>query len=156
MRNNIKKRQVDCPKLESFIPIIKERLETGASVIFSPHGVSMLPLIRQGKDNVELSPLPKIINRYDIILYQRRNGKYVLHRVVRIEGDQLLMMGDNQFVIERGITRENALALVTAVYRKNTRIKTSNLIYRIYSILWYKMRMVIMLFKRKSKFLKGL
>ena len=55
----------------------------GQSVRFSPRGVSMLPMLRQGRDSVVLSPAPKQLRKYDLPLYRRDDGSYVLHRVVK-------------------------------------------------------------------------
>ncbi len=41
------------------MPLIRETLEEGKCVQFSPRGVSMLPMLRQGKDTVTLSPIEK-------------------------------------------------------------------------------------------------
>ena len=42
---------------EEMMPLIIERLSVGGEVKISPKGVSMLPMLRQGKDSVILSPL---------------------------------------------------------------------------------------------------
>ena len=69
-------------RLDDLMPVIRERLEAGETVEFMPRGVSMLPLLRQGRDAVVLSPLPERLRKYDVVLYRRRNGQYVLHRIV--------------------------------------------------------------------------
>ena len=102
--------------LDSLMPIIREQLSLGQSVKFSPHGISMLPMIRQGKDSIVLSPLPEKLSKYDIPLYQRANGQYVLHRIVSV-GDTYTLMGDNQYIEEKGVTRESMIGVVTAFYR---------------------------------------
>ena len=83
-------------RLELLMPLIKERLAAGQSVRFSPKGTSMLPMLRQGIDSVVLSPLPKRLGKYDLPLYQRDNGQFVLHRIVAAE-DSYTCIGDNQF-----------------------------------------------------------
>ena len=71
--------------LEYLMPVFRERLENGQSVQFMPQGTSMLPMIRQGVDSVVVSPVSGPLKRYDLPLYQRDNGQYVLHRVVGVE-----------------------------------------------------------------------
>ena len=68
--------------LEALMPLILEQLEAGKNVRFSPRGISMLPMLRQGVDSVVLSPLPSRLKKYDLPLYRRKSGQYVLHRVV--------------------------------------------------------------------------
>ena len=40
----------------------------------------MLPMLREGKDSVVLSKISEPLRKYDVVLYQRRNGQYVLIR----------------------------------------------------------------------------
>ena len=86
--------------LAELMPLIEEQLESGQSVRFSPKGVSMLPMLRQGRDQVTLTALHGSPKKYDILLYRRGNGSFVLHRVVKI-GNTYTCIGDNQFVYEK-------------------------------------------------------
>ena len=70
--------------LDELMPLISERLSAGGSVRFSPHGTSMLPMLKDGRDQVVLSPLPDKLKKYDLPLYRRENGQYVLHRIVKV------------------------------------------------------------------------
>ena len=52
---------------EDLIPLLTERLAEGQTVRYLPfRGISMLPLLRQGKDSVQLSPLPERLEKYDL------------------------------------------------------------------------------------------
>ena len=53
-------------RLEQMMPLIRERLAAGHTVRFSPRGVSMLPMLRQGIDSVEFSPVPPVLKKYDL------------------------------------------------------------------------------------------
>jgi hypothetical protein len=68
--------------MAELVPLFQEQLEMGRSVRFAPRGVSMLPMLRPGLDTVVLSPAPERLRKYDLPLYRRDNGHYVLHRVV--------------------------------------------------------------------------
>lgn len=99
-------------------PIIREKLALGGRVIIKPKGTSMLPLIRQGIDEVELSAPPKErLKKYDIPFYKRENGQFVLHRIVGVKKDSYILCGDNQTDLERGITDEMIFAVVTRIKR---------------------------------------
>lgn len=117
-------------------PLIAERLNAGQSVRFSPKGVSMLPMLRQELDSVLISPAPEKLQRFDIPLYQRENGKYVLHRVIDV-GEDYTCVGDNQFVAEKGIQHRQVIGVVTAFYRGDRRWETTNPVYRIYCHAWH-------------------
>lgn len=122
-------------RLDDLMPLFREQLAAGKSVQFSPKGISMLPMLRQEKDSVVLSPVPQKLRKYDLPLYQRDNGKYVLHRVIRA-GETYTCMGDNQFEEETGLRHEQMIGLVTAFYRGNRRITVSDPIYWIYCRIW--------------------
>ena len=125
--------------MEDVIPLMLERLEAGYEVTFSPYGTSMLPMLRQGRDTVTLKAPSGRLSKYDLPLYRRDNGQYVLHRVVRV-GETYACMGDNQFVLEEGIREDQILAVCTAVTRKGRKRSVSALRWRIYAVLWHRSR----------------
>jgi hypothetical protein len=102
--------------MDELAPLIRERLAAGQSVILSPRGVSMLPMLRQGRDSVVLSSPPERLRKYDIPLYLRDDGKYILHSAVKI-GESYTCIGDNQFVYEYGVRHESIIGVVTAFTR---------------------------------------
>lgn len=59
-------------------------------------GVSMRPFLRTG-DFAYVVALPEKLKRGDLVLYQRRNGQYILHRIYKIlpQGGYLIL-GDGQ------------------------------------------------------------
>ena len=135
------------------MPLIREQLESGQSVRFSPRGTSMLPMLRQGLDSVTLSPLPETLRKYDLPLYRRDNGQYVLHRIIHA-GDSFTCMGDNQFVPETGLRRDQMIAVVTAFCREGREIPVRAPGYRIYCRLWHFSRPVRYLFRRFAGLLR--
>ena len=124
------KAQLDI-RLEELMPLILERLAAGQAVRFAPRGISMLPMLRPGMDAVEFSPAPPSLQKYDLPLYQRPNGQYILHRIVKV-GDTYTCIGDNQFVFEPGVPHSQVLALVTAFYRGDKRYPVTAWHYRLY------------------------
>ena len=122
--------------LNDVIPLIKEKLDDGGRVNFSPRGISMLPLLVEGRDSVTLISPPERLKRFDVALYQREGGQYVLHRVVRI-GETYTFIGDNQFVLEPGIAHSQIIAVCTAFTRKGKTIDANSLSCRLYAIFWH-------------------
>lgn len=123
-------------RLDEAMPLIREHLAAGQSVSLAPRGVSMLPMLRQGIDTVVLSPLPKKLKKYDIPLYRRDNGKYVLHRIVAV-GETYTCIGDNQFQKESGLRDDQMIAVVTAFSRGDRSISVTAPGYRIYCRVWH-------------------
>ena len=122
--------------LEELMPAIRESLAAGGNVKLFPKGTSMLPMLRQGIDSVILSPVPNRLSKFDLPLYQRDNGQYVLHRVVKV-GETYTCIGDNQFVYEHRIRQDQLIALVTAFNRGNKEISVNRLSYWLYCRFWY-------------------
>ena len=114
------------------MPLMRERLAEGQRVRLSPMGVSMLPMLREGRDTVELSAPPKQLKRYDLPLYQRADGKYVLHRVVKVLPDSYVFCGDNCVELERGITDKDILGKLVEVYRGEEKMKLEGFGYKFY------------------------
>ena len=113
------------------MPQIRELLAKGQSVRLYPKGVSMMPMLRQGIDRVMLSPVPGKLKKYDLPLYQRRNGHYVLHRILKV-GETYTCIGDNQFTYEKGVRHEQIIAVVTGYYRDEEYRSVTSLRYKFY------------------------
>ena len=126
-------------ELNNLMPLFRERLAAGQKIQFSPRGVSMLPMLRQGIDSVILSPVPEKLKKYDLPLYQRDDGKYILHRIVEA-GETYTCIGDNQYAYERGLRHDQMIAVVTAFTRGKREISVRYPLYRIYCILWHHSR----------------
>jgi hypothetical protein len=144
---------------EDLIPLLTERLAEGQTVRYLPfRGTSMLPLLRQGKDSVQLSPLPERLEKYDLPVYRYPSGKYVMHRVVRTEQNHYICLGDNTYRYEY-ITRDMMIGIVTAIRRGDHVISVKNPVYRAYCRLWCSIFPVrLVLWKGKNllrKWLKG-
>ena len=78
------------------MPLLEEKLSEGGSVELPITGTSMLPLLVQGRDRVIISKADKQLKKYDLPLYKRDDGAFVLHRVVAACGGTYTMCGDNQ------------------------------------------------------------
>ncbi len=131
------------------MPLIRERLSAGSSVSFTPSGVSMRPMLRPNRDTVTLSPLPEGgLKRYDLPLYQRDNGRYVLHRIVGVNGEGLYTcLGDNHIGREPNVRHDQMIALVTSFNRGGKEIPVSAWRYRMYCVFWYRTRIFRRIFR---------
>lgn len=123
-------------RLEQLLPIIEEQLQNGQSVRFTTNGTSMLPMLRDGKDQVLLSPLPERLKKYDLPLYRRENGQFVLHRIVGV-GETYTCVGDNQFDLERGLRQQQMIGVVTEFTRKGKTYSVNAFSYKLYCRLWH-------------------
>lgn len=127
-------------RLAEIYDVMVEMLESGGTVNFNPNGTSMLPTIMNHGDRVELKKPYRRLKKYELPLYRRSDGAFVLHRVVRVYDNSYGMCGDNQWHIENGITDENIIGVVTKIQRKGKLIDVNNKIYRAYVVLWVNIR----------------
>ena len=118
------------------MPLIEETLRAGKTVKFSPKGVSMLPMLRQGIDSVILAAPTGKLKKYDLPLYRRRNGLFVLHRVVKA-GERYTCIGDNQFQLERGISQEQIIGVMVAFTRGKKQYAADHPGYWLYCRFWH-------------------
>ena len=123
-------------KLEQMIPLILDRLEAGESVQFTTRGTSMRPMLFGDRDQIILSPLPEKLKKYDLPLYQRDDGQFVLHRIVKT-GETFTCIGDNQYEYEQGIRPEQIIAVATGFVRNGKMYSTAALSHRIYCRFWH-------------------
>lgn len=84
-----------------YLDAVCRMIEEGHTHVPVPiRGDSMRPFLRGG-DFVFLSPLPEKIQPGDILLYQRPNGQYVVHRVYKKSpSGHYILVGDGQSIPE--------------------------------------------------------
>ena len=133
--------------------MLLEQLSAGNSVRLYPKGTSMLPMLRQGVDSVLLSPLPAKLKKYDLPLYQRKSGQYVLHRI-SAAGTSYTCIGDNQLEYEKGLSHDQMIAVVTAFYRGEKEHSVTDLSHQIYCRFWHYTRPVRRLWRSCKRFLR--
>lgn len=134
---------------ESFFALALEALysEGGEKreIAFTPGGISMLPTLHDRRDTVYLVKPTAAIKKYDVALFRRETGEYVLHRVVKVCRDgTYVFRGDFQTELERGVRREQILAVMTAFQRGKRRIDCErSALYKLYSRVWTQTRPVL-------------
>lgn len=120
-----------------YLDMVCELLQQGETSVAVPvAGGSMIPFLHHG-DMVYLD-LPRFpLKRGDILLYTRPNGQYILHRVIRVNGDgSLLMAGDAQTQLEYLPDSKGVRGVVTAARHKGRRNHPGQLRWWAYSHLW--------------------
>ena len=96
----------------------------------------MLPLIRQKKDVIFLEKkTDERCKRLDVVLFMRRNGQYVLHRVLKVYDDGYWIVGDN-CVRGETVAEEQVIGVLTAFKRGKKTVKVTDVPYRIFSHIW--------------------
>ena len=131
---------------------IEDVLEKEGVFISTTVGISMYPLLKNRRDNVVLEKPKGRLKKYDVPLY-KRDEKYILHRIVKVEENSYVTCGDNCREKESGITDGDVLAVATGFYRKNKFVSVQNPVYKAYSVIWVAIYPFRMLWKKIRKFL---
>ena len=115
---------------------IEEFLKQNGKITYSNVGVSMLPLIRQGKDlfTIEKNDGSRY-KRGDVVLFARGKDKYVLHRIIKVLPDEYVILGDNCINPERGIKDSDIHGKMISFVRSGKEHSINEKRYRLYT--WY-------------------
>ena len=130
-------------------------LNEHGKLIYTNVGVSMLPLLRQGKDLFILQKKKGRCNVGDVVLYRRKH-QYVLHRVIEVKTNDYVILGDNCIEKEYGITDDDILAVMTNFVRNGKNYTVRNLGYRFYSFIWLRTIKPRVFMKKTLSFVKRL
>lgn len=121
---------------KELMPLISDMLKTVERVRFTVKGNSMYPLLRSNRDAVEVVKCDRI-RKYDVVLYKRSDGAYVLHRVLKKENGALWIAGDFEQELEYPVYENQVIAKVDNIIRENGRIiSCSNSLYKLYCRVW--------------------
>lgn len=119
--------------MEELLPFIEDAFKNNKNFTIPITGTSMLPLLVQGRDSVTLKKCNGPLKKGDLPLYRRKDGAFVLHRVVKVENQNTYTMcGDNQFLKEKGITGEQIIGIVTEITRKGKKFSVESKKYQLY------------------------
>lgn len=114
----------------------EEELSAHGKIIRTNKGTSMMPLLREGRDVMIIERPTGRLKKYDVPLYKRKDGSYVLHRVLKVRENDYVICGDHLTKKEYGITDEDIIGVLTGVIRNGKTVSTTDLSYRLYTHLW--------------------
>ena len=103
--------------LSDYFEIVAEsirRVENGERVTLPVNGHSMLPFIVGWRDCVILQK-PAHLRVGDVVVAWVEGCRYVLHRIIRIDGERVTLMGDGNLNITETCMLSDVKALATHV-----------------------------------------
>lgn len=132
---------------------IEQYLETHETLTYNNKGVSMLPMIVQDRDLmiVRKKNPEERLKKFDVAIYVSPTHKYVLHRIIKVDDNGYVFLGDNCVKKEYGIREEQVIAVLTAFVHNGKKIEVTDFGYKFYSRFWYYIYPLRMIFK-KTKF----
>ena len=122
---------------EYYLPEVAGYIREGHTVTMQIRGFSMRPFIQNGRDKVVLAPF-KEIRVYDVVLAHITGKIYVLHRVIKKEGELLTLKGDGNVYGTESCTVSDVLAKAVAFKRKGREReeRTDGTKWKVYSFVW--------------------
>ncbi|MBR2526898.1 MAG: S24/S26 family peptidase [Blautia sp.] len=114
----------------------EEVLERDGSIVYYSVGDSMEPLIRSGRDLLVIEKPRGRLKKYDIPLYRRASGQYILHRIIQVKEDGYVACGDNRFTTEYPVRDSQIIGVLTALTREGRIIPLKGFRYRLYVFFW--------------------
>lgn len=121
---------------EVFIPEIVKMLHEGHTVTLRLRGYSMRPFLEDNRDKALLAMAtnPQV---GDAVLAEVAPRRYVLHRIISIEGQNVTLRGDGN-TFEEHCQKSDVKATALGFYRKGrTQIDlTTGRKWKLYSYLW--------------------
>lgn len=96
-------------------------------------GYSMNPLLKMGKHSVFIVPVSRPLKKLDVALFLSCDGKYVLHRIRKIDGDNYTFLGDNCFKPEKNIDKSQILGVLEGYYKGEKYILCNSTAFKIKS-----------------------
>lgn len=95
---------------------VSRLIERGETVTLKAKGTSMLPFIVGGRDSVVLER-PDELKTGMIVLAYVVGERYVLHRIIAIEGDKLTLMGDGNLKGVEMCLRKDVKAVASRIIK---------------------------------------
>ena len=131
----------------------EELLDEKGYLVYTNVGFSMMPLLRQRRDVIEIRKKePGRCKKYDVVLYKRKD-KYILHRVMKVTPTGYVIAGDHNTFKEYDVTDDMILGVMTRVIRDGKSVYPTDWRYKLYYHLWvdfYPVRVLILKLKAKA------
>lgn len=122
-----------------YIESVRQLINEGRTVEIPVRGWSMRIFVEHERDKAILVPCDiERLKVGDVILAEVAEKVYALHRIVRLDGDNITMRGDGNLAGTEECTRQDVVAFVTGFKRKGR--STPDLVtsrkWRVYSWFW--------------------
>ena len=119
-----------------YLSAMEDLIGRGETVSIPVSGFSMNPFLADKRDAVLVKRPDRDLQRGDIVLYKRRNGQYILHRIWKVKREGYYLVGDAQTEIEGPVSQDQIIGRVEKIRRKGQWIDDGDLLWKFFEILW--------------------
>lgn len=123
---------------EPFFAEVTRMLSEGSSVTLRAKGNSMYPFIADGRDSVVLQKAEKVAAGDIVLAYVAGKG-HVLHRVYKIEGEWLTLMGDGNLHVTERCRKTDVAGKAVSILRNGRSVECSSPCEHIKALCWKKL-----------------
>ena len=113
---------------------IRDQLDGNGRAYVEVTSTGMEPLLRPERDMVVVDRTHHI-HRGDIVLFDEKDGEIGLRRVIRKGKDCFTVTGDNRWNMEKNLSRDQILGVVSRIQRGGRMISNWDMPLRIYTFL---------------------
>ena len=101
-------------------------------------GTSMMPLLKEGRDRVELKPYcHERLKKRNVVIYEKNDGTLVLHRIIKTENREFFtVLGDHQFKNAERVNKNQIIAVACGFFIKARYVNEKTRWYRLYKKFW--------------------
>lgn len=122
-----------------YVSMLRDLVNEGKECRLLISGSSMAPFLVHERDSIVFSKPDRELRRGDMVFYQRDNGQYVMHRILKVKPEGLYIIGDAQTEVEGPVKPEQVFALVTKACRKGKWIGPGNFWWWFFSTVWLRL-----------------
>lgn len=97
---------------DEFFALARETLLEGKKVRIRVQGNSMLPFFRSNAAIVLRAVRPDDIRWGSVVLAETPQGSFVVHRILRVDGNRITLMGDGNLIGRETVTRDKVYGAV--------------------------------------------
>lgn len=119
-----------------YVSMLRSLVEEGKDVSLLISGSSMTPFLVHHRDTILFGQPNRELRKGDMVFYQRRDGRFVMHRIYKVKPEGYYIVGDAQTEIEGPVERDQIFALVKKAQRKGKWIGPENFWWKFFEKVW--------------------
>jgi signal peptidase I len=129
----------------------EEELDRKGYLVYTNTGCSMMPMLHQHHDILLIEKPHGRLKKYDIPLYRRSDGKYILHRILEVRPHDYVICGDNNTVKEY-VQDKDIIGVLTSYTRDGVTHHLNEPSYKLYVHMWCDFFPLRVLYLRTRRF----
>ncbi|MCI8308593.1 MAG: hypothetical protein HFH14_11160 [Lachnospiraceae bacterium] len=117
---------------------MERAIRENGRIVSVPIGKSMWPMLKNRKNHIVITAVTRPLRRYDVPMYRRPGGSFVLHRIIKVQKDGgYVICGDNLWRKEYNVRDEDIVGVLAGFFKGKRYIDCeTNHLYHAYVLVW--------------------